>query len=184
MVDSNRLDSVKLDSIGVAPTAFDSLRLRAGTAADLERIVRVRAQADCAFRRIATMAQADELRTRRYLALPDAFSVVAEKDTDLAGFATAMHGWSDDSASALNPSLCHLGMVFVAPSYWGRGIGAQLVGAMLHAARKRGYDRAQLWTQTFNLRAQRLYLGQGFARTGRSKQDEHGDTIELYARSL
>jgi GNAT superfamily N-acetyltransferase len=162
----------------------ESVRLRAGLPADLEQMLRVRALADCAFRGIAAMTLADDARTRRYLALADAFSMVAERRTDLAGFATAMNGWAGDDAATVSPGLCHLGMVFVAPNHWGRGIGAQLVAAMLSAARIRGYDRAQLWTQTGNLRAQRLYIGQGFIRTDRSKKNEHDETIELYTRSL
>ena len=70
--------------------------------------------------------------------------------------ALAMQGLADDGAGPPIPGLCFISMVFVLPDHWGRRIGGKLVEAVLTAARSRGYDRAQLWTHTNNLRAQQL----------------------------
>jgi GNAT superfamily N-acetyltransferase len=58
-----------------------------------------------------------------------------------------------------------------------------LIDALLPEARSRGYDRAQLWTQSDNARARGLYEGRGFAPSGREK-DEFGERIVHYQRAL
>ena len=76
-------------------------------------------------------------------------------------------------------------MIFVAPRRWGEGIGRRLVEAVLDEARSAGYDRVQLWTQTDNPRAQRLYESRGFIATGRRKYEEElEEQIMHYARLL
>jgi GNAT superfamily N-acetyltransferase len=55
------------------------------------------------------------------------------------------------------PGLAHLSLVFVEPARWGRGIGGRLVDAVLAEARRRAYDRIQLWTHEDNARAQGLW---------------------------
>jgi len=72
---------------------------------------------------------------------------------------------------------------FTTPDRWGGGIGGRLVDAILTEARTRGYDRAQLWTQTDNARARRLYEGRGFGASGREKE-ESGEPIVHYVRAL
>jgi ribosomal protein S18 acetylase RimI-like enzyme len=75
--------------------------------------------------------------------------------------------------------------VYVAPDRWGLGIGRALVDAVLVEARARGYDHAQLWTQTDNVRARRLYIGCGFVPSGREKLDDDlGDRILHLERAL
>ena len=104
---------------------------------------------------------------------PEAFLLIAEDAGDVVGMALGVQALSDDGAGAPVRGLCHISMVFVAPDYWGRGIGGRLVAALLPEARSRGYDRAQLWTQSDNARARRLYEGRGFVLSGREK-DEFG----------
>jgi GNAT superfamily N-acetyltransferase len=93
--------------------------------------------------------------------------------------ALGMQGLGDDGAGPPIPGLCHISAVFVAPERWGEGIGRALVNAILSRARKRGYERSQLWTQTDNERASRLYEDAGFVRSGREK-DHKGERIAHY----
>lgn len=95
-----------------------------------------------------------------------------------------MQGPADDGAGPPIDDLCHVGAVFVAPGLWGGGIGGRLVDAVLSGARSRGYARAQLWTHADDRRANRLYVGRGFGRTGREKEDETGETTVHYERRL
>jgi GNAT superfamily N-acetyltransferase len=74
-------------------------------------------------------------------------------------------------------------MVFVAPDRWGGGLGGRLVDALLEEVRARGYERAQLWTQTDNARARRLYQRRGFRPSG-SEKDEFEERIVHYQRDL
>lgn len=75
-------------------------------------------------------------------------------------------------------------MVFVVPGRWGHGVGGQIVDALLAVARGRGYDRMQLWTHEDNRRAERLYVGRGFAASGRRKPDDLGEIIVHLERAL
>jgi hypothetical protein len=50
-----------------------------------------------------------------------------------------------------------------------------LIDALLPEARSQGYDRAQVWTQSDNARARRLYEGRGFVPSdGRKTSSENG----------
>ena len=121
-------------------------------------------------------------RARGHVSNPEAFLLIAEDAGDVVGMALGVQALSDDGAGAPVRGLCHVSMVFVAPDYWGRGIGGRLVDALLPEARSRGYDRAQLWTQSDNARARRLYEGRGFVLSGREK-DEFGERIVHYQRA-
>jgi ribosomal protein S18 acetylase RimI-like enzyme len=79
--------------------------------------------------------------------------------------------------------LCHVSMVFVAPDRWGEGLGGRLVDTLLEGVREKGFQAAQLWTQTDNARARRLYERRGFLPSGREK-DESGERIMHYRRAL
>ena len=52
--------------------------------------------------------------------------------------------------------------------------------AMLREGRARGFAHFQLWTQANNRRAQRLYEGIGFRRSGREKVDDLDELIVHY----
>ena len=51
---------------------------------------------------------------------------------------------------------------------------------LLGEGRERGYVGFQLWTHGDNQRAQRLYEGVGFRRSGREKDDDLGERIVHY----
>ncbi|MEP6939594.1 MAG: GNAT family N-acetyltransferase [Rudaea sp.] len=159
-------------------------RLRKIAPGDTERLIEVRALADNAFRGDSPIVEVDVERTRRYLTQSDAFGLVADADSEVAGFALAMDGRLNDGAGEVIAGLCHIAAVFVAPAFWNLRVGGRLLDALLDAARVRGHRRAQLWTQDHNEPALRLYRGRGFADVGREKFDERGDRITLFARDL
>lgn len=123
-------------------------------------------------------------RVRGHVENPSAFLFVAEMPGGISGMAVGMQGLADDGAGPPVEGLCHIGAVFVTPERWGEGLGGRLVDAVLGEARAGDYAQAQLWTHADNGRAHRLYEGRGFRRTGRESEDDHGETIVHYERTL
>ncbi len=121
---------------------------------------------------------------RAHIENPTAFLLVAPGTDGIVGMAVGMQGLAYDGAGPPVDGLCHVGAIFVAPNRWGKGLRGRLVDALLAEARSRGYNRAQLWTNSQNARAHRLYERRGFRRTGREEQDDLGETIVHYERGL
>jgi ribosomal protein S18 acetylase RimI-like enzyme len=163
--------------------AMGDVIIRRGKPADFEPAVTVWLAATAARREGLKPAAEQAARARGNVSNPEAFLLVAEDAGDVVGVALGMQGLADDGAGPLVKGLCHVSMVFVAPAYWGMGIGGRLVDALLPEATSRGYHRAQLWTQSDNARARRLYERRGFVPSGREK-DEFGERILHYQRDL
>jgi len=64
----------------------------------------------------------------------------------------------------------------------GRGMGGQLLQGLHERASDRGWDRKTLWTRASNLRAGRLYEGQGYRTSGRQNTLGDGDSILQFER--
>lgn len=124
-----------------------------------------------------------EARARGHVDRPGAVLLVADDDGEIVGMAVGEQALSGEGTGPPVEGLCHVSMVFVAPERWGGGLGGRLVDALLEEVRGRGYDRAQLWTQTENVRARRLYERRGFRPSGR-KKDEFGERIVHFERAL
>ena len=157
--------------------------IRRGGAEDIEPVVAVWLAANTVRREGLTPRSEQAARARGHVSNPEAFLLIAEDAGDVVGMALGTQGLADDGSGPPVRGLCHVSMVFVAPDRWGGGIGGRLVDAILTEARSRGYDRAQLWTQTENARARRLYEGRGFGTSGRAKE-ESGELIVHYQRAL
>jgi len=157
--------------------------IRRGEPADVGPAVAVWLAANSARRGGSIPRPDQQARARAHVGNPGAFLLVADDAGEVVGMAVGEQALADDGAGPPVPGLCHVSMVFVAPDRWGRGIGGRLVDAILTQARTRGYDRAQLWTQTDNTRARRLYEGRGFGASGREKE-ESGEPIVHYERAL
>ena len=164
-------------------SAMGEVVIRRGEAADVGPAVDVWVTASSARWEGQLPRPEQEARMRGRVGDPGAFLFVAEDAGEVVGMALGEQALSDDGAGPPVPGLCHVSMVFVAPERWGEGIGGRLVDALLEEARSRGYRRAQLWTQSDNARARRLYEGRGFRPSGREKED-FGELLVHYRRAL
>lgn len=116
---------------------------------------------------------------------PGAFGVGVVGDGHLLAIAIAMPARSDDGRSDRSgPGLAHISSVATRPGYWGKGLGGLAVRAIMSHAVRRGFARAQLWTQVSNAGARRLYEREGFFDLGRRKVDDLGEPILHFVRDL
>ncbi len=160
-----------------------SVAVRVGHTPDREAALTVWARASEARNGSAVeAATADKVRSR--FALPDFWFLVAEDDGAVVGVTSGMTAREEDGSGPEIPGLCHLGMVFVDPQLWGRGIGGALLGAALQHARDTGSSAIQLWTHEDNTRAHRLYRRHGFIPTGRQILDDRDEQIGHWHRDL
>ena len=157
--------------------------IRRGERADVEPAFGVWVAANRARREGVPPRPEQEARARGHVDRPGAVLLVADDAGEVVGMAVGEQALSDDGTGPPVEGLCHLSMVFVAPERWGEGLGGRLVDALLVEVRGHGYDRAQLWTQTENVRARRLYERRGFRPSGREK-DEFGERIVHFERAL
>jgi GNAT superfamily N-acetyltransferase len=65
--------------------------------------------------------------------------------------------------------------MWVAPGWRGRGVGGQLVGAVLGWAQSAGFGEVRLWVVEGNELAEKVYARMGFVRTGASQPVREGD---------
>jgi ribosomal protein S18 acetylase RimI-like enzyme len=156
---------------------------RRGVAADIEPAVAVWVAANRARRGGVPPPPEQEVRARGHVDNPEAVLLVADDAGEVVGMALGEQALSDDGSGPPVDGLCHVSIVFVAPYRWGEGLGGRLVDALLEEVRERGFREAQLWTQTDNARAKRLYEGRGFMPSGKEKV-ESGERIMHYRRSL
>ena len=84
---------------------------------------------------------------------------VAEVDGQVVGTVGAGPGEFHDAAA--------LTALWVDPRFRTQGVGTALVEAVVDWAKSQGYSQVLLWVTEVNDKAQRLYEGSGFARTGR-----------------
>lgn len=160
------------------PPPGPSFRVGLATPSDREALLAVWRAAILARRRGRAVPADVEARVRQNLAAPEAMAVMAREGERVVGMALGLPGRADDGAGETIAGLCHVASVYVLPERWGLGLGRVLLEELLRAARRRGYVRAQLWTQADNGRALALYRRLGFALTGREKVDgDLGDRI-------
>jgi GNAT superfamily N-acetyltransferase len=83
-----------------------------------------------------------------------------------------------------DPSVAHVGLVFVHPSRWREGIAGTMLGMAEAEMRARGYVREQLWTPD-GAPAERFYQARGWCRDGRREWHPWvGLYVVGYAREL
>ncbi|HEY8475095.1 MAG TPA: GNAT family N-acetyltransferase [Natronosporangium sp.] len=167
------------------------LATRIATPADIPAIARVWAAANRARHAEAGLpshayaADAEQRVRNRLAANPGNFAVLVEDGDQVVAIGFVVQALADDGASQEPlPGLAHVAMVGVHPDRWGQGLGGLVVEQAQRTAKERGYTRAQLWTQTTNRRAQRLYERLGWQESGKTKVDNHGELILHYQREL
>src|SRR5262249_38064364 len=98
----------------------------------------------------------DPVWSAELLADPRHHIAVAIEDGVVIGMATGVHYLHPDK-----PPELFVNEVGVAPTYQRRGIGRQLLGALLQRARELGCAEAWLGTEEANTAARRLYASSG-----------------------
>ena len=117
-------------------------------------------------------------RVQNKLQDTDAMVVLGWLDEQVVAMALAEPRREDDGAGPVLPGWGHVSMVFVSPDRWGQGTGTVLLqGLHRLIASTRGWTSTGLWTRTGNLRAQRLYVGNGYLTTGQADTLPTGETI-------
>lgn len=168
--------------------------IRRAAPADLPAVARLHLQSSrIAYRGICpdevldalTLAGRLELWRRRFDSLgPDGRLWISER-AGIVGFVAA------DRAAGEGKNCCELQSLYVAPDWWGRRVGHDLMRWLLDDLRDRGFDRVFLWTIAENSRARDFYEKAGFGcdrRMRKFSRRESGVTIEYdeirYSRDL
>lgn len=158
--------------------------IRNGTNADLAFVVALWDEAQSARRGLPSTSpgmlelEATRLKSER------AVFLVVEEEGDHIGFALASPARANWGAGEVIADLAHVSSVAVKPSRWGHGFGRKLMARLTEELTRRGYLRAQLWTQLSNQRAIDLYLDLGFQFAGDERLDDRGEQIRRYVLDL
>lgn len=156
----------------------DSLHIRPAELADSEGVARVHTLSwQSAYRGLLPDEWLDALRWEDRKVRWDAILasttrgkvfVALNSDDEILGFASIGASRDED----IDQERVHeLYAIYLAPSHWGKGIGA----ALLHAVMKEVPDtaiRMELWVLESNLRGRRFYESQGFTLDGATKLAE------------
>ena len=90
---------------------------------------------------------------------------IADQDGDIVGSVFLVEA---------SKTVAKLRLLYVEPSARGQGIGARLIDACVRFARRVGYRRITLWTQSELSAARRLYAKAGFTRRAGRTHDSFG----------
>jgi GNAT superfamily N-acetyltransferase len=93
-------------------------------------------------------------------------TIVALGEGVIRGFATTAPSRDSDL-----PGYGELGALYVDPGYWGRGIGVALISAARDRMVGLGLENALLWVLLGNVRADRFYRNDLWARDGFERTD-------------
>ena len=85
---------------------------------------------------------------------------------------------------ALDEESAEIKRMFVRPAYRGLGLGGRIVGALVDAARARGYQRVRLGTIPSMHAAVALYQRHGFVTIPRYRADELSPDTLFFERAL
>jgi GNAT superfamily N-acetyltransferase len=84
----------------------------------------------------------------------------------------------------LIPGLAQLWQLFVLPAWWGKGVAAVLHDAALTEMRRRGFERARLYTPSQQNRARRFYERRGWSAADERFNDDLELPLTQYRRRL
>ncbi|MFC7071491.1 GNAT family N-acetyltransferase [Halovenus rubra] len=102
---------------------------------------------------------------------------VADADGAVTGFVSG--GPSDE-----DPTLFHLGRLYIAPKQWGNGIGGQLLAVFERQATERGASCLSLQVMAENERAVGFYESTGYERNKRIYDETIETDAYVYTKSV
>jgi GNAT superfamily N-acetyltransferase len=170
-------------------TSLTELRLRPASEEDLDGLALLVARANATYREWAGSdwkppgVAHERSRWRERFDDAAAWNVVAVSRRDVLGCASFTDARLDEGRGRKIAQIAHLSRMFVAPEHWGRGIGSLLLDQAVEEMRRRGYERAQLFTPTGNRRARRFYERHDW-RLGKATRRWQGLLLVQYERSL
>lgn len=95
-------------------------------------------------------------------------ALVAEHDGCVAGFVVGGRSRDDDAHPDVTAEIM---AIYVAPDWWGAGVGARLMREALTVLCEQGFQEVTLWVLRDNARARRFYELAGFQTDGGEKMD-------------
>ncbi len=103
---------------------------------------------------------------RRWIADPYFWGELAFDESSIAGHATFVPAIRHTAHAVGDPTLAHLGHLFVRPRYWGAGVASGLLTRATTEAADRGFAEMRLFVVAGQARARRFYAREGFAAVG------------------
>ncbi len=93
-------------------------------------------------------------------------TVAVDDAGTIRGFATTCAARDEDA-----PGHGELAAIHVDPDWWGRGVGQALLASARAHLLDSGFRRAVLWVLVGNVRAERIYVKDGWAPDGARRKD-------------
>jgi GNAT superfamily N-acetyltransferase len=150
----------------------DTLEFRAMTRADIDEAAALVADSFVGYRAFAPASwrppgESEQVRgLQRWIEDPGFWGELACESGELAGHATFIPAMRHTFLAAQDPTLAHLGHLFVKPRYWGSGVATHLLAHATDAAAKRGFATMRLFVPVGQARARRFYAREGFTAMG------------------
>jgi GNAT superfamily N-acetyltransferase len=158
--------------------------------ADIDELAALVADSFAAYRAFAPAgwrppgASAQTRVLRGWIEKPDFWGELVREGRVLVGHATVVPAVQHSFQAAPDPTLAHLGHLFVRPRHWGSGVAAQLLARATTAAAGRGFRTMRLFVPAGQARARRFYAREGFAAVGEPVDFGLGLPVLEYRRSL
>ena len=121
---------------------------------------------------------------QRWIAEPDFWGELASDGTPSAGHATFVPAARHSTRPAPEPTLAHLGHLFVRPRYWGSGVATALLRRAAAAAGGAGFSEMRLFVAAGHSRARHFYDREGFHGVGEPFDAGFGLPMLEYRRKL
>ncbi len=166
-----------------------SFRFRPGGPADYAEIARTIELGFESYRAFAPDAweppAGEDERLRERLGDDDVWCQIADAGDEMAGHVALMPAAAHGEWPEPDPGLAHLWMLFVREPFWGSGVATSLHGAVIDAARERGFARFRLFTPAGQARARRFYEREGWSLAAPPYFDESfGMDLAEYRRPV
>jgi len=164
--------------------------LRAITHDDIEAIAANVADAFAAYRSFAPrgweppQAAREAENLRAWIQREDRWGEVAIECERIVGHLTASPASSHSFRPDADPSLMHLGQLFLRTTHHGSGLARRLLADAIGAAAARGYTDLRLFAPEGQARARRFYVREGFALVGEPFDPGFGLPLVEYRRAL